>query len=343
MVYSTAERVCLVEHYFRSGSYAAAKEALRNLNPLANVPADSTLKRLVDRFRETGSVLDEKRCGRPSLTEEDITAVHGAALNSPKKSVRKISQQTDISKTSVHKIMRRIICLFPYKIRVQHSLNESDHEQRLLYCDWLINVCEENPDFCKTYFMSDEAWFHLSGYVNSQNNRYWAASNPHRFTESSLHPLKIGVWAVISGERIFHRFFEGRVNSQIYCNFLDEFAATLTDREKQVSWFQQDNATAHTARATLDHIKNLFGERTVSKGLYPPRSPDLSTPDFFLWGCLKDTVYGNNPRTLDDLKTNISEAILSIDKDTLLKVSRNALSRCFLCKTALGGHFQHLM
>ena len=77
MVYSTAERVCLVEHYFRSGSYAAAKEALQNLNPLANVPADSTLKRLVDRFRETGSILDEKRSGRPSLIEEDITAVHG--------------------------------------------------------------------------------------------------------------------------------------------------------------------------------------------------------------------------------------------------------------------------
>ena len=117
--------------------------------------------------------------------------------------------------------------------------------------------------------MSDEAWFHMSCYVNSQNNRYWATSNPHRLIESSLHPLKIGVWAAISGERIFYRFFEGRVNSQIYCNFVDEFAATLTDREKQVAWFQQDNATAHTAFATLDHIKNLFGERLSPKDFIP--------------------------------------------------------------------------
>jgi hypothetical protein len=28
-------------------------------------------------------------------------------------------------------------------------------------------------------FYTDEAWFHLSGYVTSQNNRYWRAENPH--------------------------------------------------------------------------------------------------------------------------------------------------------------------
>jgi hypothetical protein len=39
---------------------------------------------------------------------------------------------------------------------------------------------------------------------------------------------------------------------------------------------------------------------------WPPRSPDLSTCDFFLWGYLKSRVYAHNPLTLADLKETIS-------------------------------------
>jgi hypothetical protein len=33
----------------------------------------------------------------------------------------------------------------------------------------------------------DEAWFHLSGYINSQNSRIWSAENPHALHENPLH------------------------------------------------------------------------------------------------------------------------------------------------------------
>ena len=35
---------------------------------------------------------------------------------------------------------------------------------------------------------------------------------------------------------------------------------------------------------------------------WPPRSPDLTPPDFFLWGYLKDKVYAQRPQTIDELK-----------------------------------------
>jgi hypothetical protein len=51
--------------------------------------------------------------------------------------------------------------------------------------------------------------------------------------------------------------------------------------------------------------------------MWPPKSPDLTSLDFFLWGLLKDRVYGNKPHMLQDLKGNISAEIRNITEETL--------------------------
>lgn len=320
-----------------------AKSALYELYPSAPVPHDSTIKRLVDKFRETGSVHDRKRSGRPSFDDEDVASVQGALINSPQKSLRKVSQQIDMPYSSVHKISRTILHLFPYKTSVMHTLKESDYEQRSLFCDWLIAVTEDDPQFLKTCFWSDEAWFHLSGYMNSQNTRCWLSENPNQFIETSLHPQKVGVWAAMSGERIYFSFFEGRVNSDVYCSFIDRFVVTLTETEKRYAWFQQDNATAHTSGKTCQHLTKIFGKRMIDKQLFPPRSPDLTPADFFLWGYVKDKVFANNPKTLDDLKSAIASCVNSINREMLMKVSSNIVKRAHICRSQNGGHFQHLL
>jgi hypothetical protein len=55
-------------------------------------------------------------------------------------------------------------------------------------------------------------------------------------------------------------------------------------------WFQQDRATAHTARRPRAISKEMFSGRVVSLHEavpWPQRTPDLSPCDFFLWGYLK--------------------------------------------------------
>ena len=49
----------------------------------------------------------------------------------------------------------------------------------------------------------------------------------------------------------------------------------------------------------------------------------MSLCDFFLWGALKDTVYRNNPATLDDLDSLIDGACDSISVETLQDVASN--------------------
>ena len=58
--------------------------------------------------------------------------------------------------------------------------------------------------------------------------------------------------------------------------------------------FQQNGAPAHYAvgvRAALDKSLNRrwFGKR-ASLAENPPRSPDLTVPDFYLWGHIKAII-----------------------------------------------------
>ncbi|KAJ4432194.1 hypothetical protein ANN_20810 [Periplaneta americana] len=73
------------------------------------------------------------------------------------------------------------------------------------------------------------------------------------------------------------------------------------------------------------------------------RSPDLTMPDFFLWGYLKDRVYATRPQTLDDLKHNITQEIQAIDNRVLQRVASNMERRVELCLMQDGGYFQHLL
>jgi hypothetical protein len=55
-VYSRAERVFILEHYFASKSFAAVREAFSNVYPDKEVPNKTAIHRLVTTFRDTGSI-----------------------------------------------------------------------------------------------------------------------------------------------------------------------------------------------------------------------------------------------------------------------------------------------
>ncbi|PSN33709.1 hypothetical protein C0J52_26546 [Blattella germanica] len=124
--------------------------------------------------------------------------------------------------------------------------------------------------------MSDEAWFHLNGYVNSQNSCYWDTENPHLVHEGPLHDLKVSVWCEISALRIIGPiFFYETLNSERYVNnILRPFFNMLTEPEKEYCYFRQDRATVHTSHNSMQEIENVFDDRVVSRGRWPALSPD---------------------------------------------------------------------
>ncbi|GFT39748.1 putative transposable element [Trichonephila clavipes] len=111
-------------------------------------------------------------------------------------------------------------------------------------------------------------------------------------------------------------------------------------------WFQQDGATCHTARATIDLLKDTLGDHLISRFgpvNWPPRSCDLTQLDYFLWGYVKSLVYANKPQTLDHLEDNIRRVIADIRPQMLEKVIENWTSRLDYIRASRGFHMPEII
>ncbi|GFV39451.1 putative transposable element [Trichonephila clavipes] len=131
-----------------------------------------------------------------------------------------------------------------------------------------------------------------------------------------------------------------RVNGDRYRAMMTNFfIPELNNHDVQELWFQQDGATCHTARATIDLLKDTFGDRLISRFgpvNWPPRSCDLTPLDYYLWGYVKSLVYADKPQTLDHLEDNIRRVIADIRLQMLEKVIENWTSRLDYMRASRG-------
>ncbi|GFX86922.1 histone-lysine N-methyltransferase SETMAR [Trichonephila clavipes] len=179
------------------------------------------------------------------------------------------------------------------------AIHQNDHQARRKFVQWAQNEIAVVPDFHKRILFSDEAHFWLNGYVNKQNCRIWSEANPQGYVETP----------------------------------------SLHPEKLTELWFQQDGATCHTARATIDLLKDTFGDHLISRFgpvNWPPRTYDLTPLDYFLWGYVKSLVYADKPQTLDHLEDNIRRVIADIRPQMLEKVIENWTSRLDYIRASRG-------
>jgi hypothetical protein len=95
-----------------------------------------------------------------------------------------------------------LLQLKPYKSVVIHALQLHDPTSRVHCCSWFLQCTTEDEIDLQPTFFSDEAWFHLHGYINTKNIPYWNSQNPHLTNKACLHPVKVGVGQAVSARRI---------------------------------------------------------------------------------------------------------------------------------------------
>ncbi|EFN78033.1 hypothetical protein EAI_06421, partial [Harpegnathos saltator] len=153
---------------------------------------------------------------------------------------------------------------------------------------------------------SDEAHFHLDGLVNGrQNCRIWGAENPRAIVEKQMHPQRVTVWCGLkaSSDHSSEENAAGQaitaVNGARYRDMINQFfVPKLQDMDVDDMWFQQDGATCHTARETIQLLHESFPGRVIS------RFGDQIVR-FLFGGFLKSKVYANKPTTIHALKEEI--------------------------------------
>jgi len=75
----------------------------------------------------------------------------------------------------------------------------------------------------------------------------------------------------------------------------------------------------------------------------PPRSPDASPCDFFLWGYVKDQVYVPPlPASILELKVRIRTATETISADTLQTFWNELDYRVDVCRITKRAHIEYL-
>lgn len=352
-------RAFAVERYLVNGcSIVKTQREFRqkfNIARNKSVPNRHTIKKWVDTFRSTGTTTKIPAVGRKrtARTPENMERVRKAVEQAPLTSLRRHSASLRLSLGSLHRVVTKDLGYHPYKLQVTQHLKGTDYALRKEFCERLLTMTwSDNVEI----FFSDEAHFELNGSVNKQNMRYWSQDNPERFVTKQLHSAKVTVWCAISKKRIIGPFFfeneNGRtvsVDANRYEDMLKSFFF-LQMRQKRVrirnTWFQQDGATPHTTNSVLDCLKKKFGERLISRRtdfVWPPRSPDLTPCDFFLWGYLKSKVYTTPVNDLLTLKQKITATINEIPQEMLTNVFENIFTRCHECVGNNGRHLNNVI
>ena len=84
----------------------------------------------------------------------------------------------------------------------------------------------------------------------------------------------------------------------------------------------QDGAPPHFSRFVTDVLNERFPDAWIGRGgpiPWPPRSPDLSPLDIFLWGYIKNIVYAEKIRNIQQLQERITSAIEIVTRDMIRK------------------------
>lgn len=112
-------------------------------------------------------------------------------------------------------------------------------------------------------------------------------------------------------------------------------------------FYQHDGAPPHNGDLVNNHLQNLFYDQWIANNgphLWPPRSPDLSVLDFFIWGAVKNKVFSTAVTTKEDCMLRVRTAFDELSPQSIRKATHEKLlRRCEKCLEMEGRQFEHLL
>lgn len=323
---SIQERAKIASRYEVWQSIVEVQRWWRNINGPHAVLDPKTIKNCHSKLITTGSVADSKRTGRPSTSrsEENIQIVREMFTRSPEKTTRQAARESGLTWHTVMTALKSL-SFRPWKPHYCQEITPEDCDRRMEYGEIMLGWHGDWPELFDNIVWSDEAIFHVGGFVNRHNCHYWAEFDPKVTAEKMQNRSKVTVWCGMTSSQVIGPFlFRETMNGERYLNMLENRVwpalSTFDNIENMV--FMQDGAPPHFASNVRQWLDNRFPGRWLGRRgphEWPARSPDLTPCDFFLWGWAKDEVYRSKPRTLDELEVRIQQVLTNVPQHFLQK------------------------
>ncbi|GBN63229.1 hypothetical protein AVEN_188110-1, partial [Araneus ventricosus] len=166
--------------------------------------------RLFAKFERTSSV-DDNRVGNVGLrqtivTSKNVAKASGIVQVNPRNTARKIASETGLKRSSTQKILRNSLRMFPYKIQCHQAIPIKTVRQRFDFANEILSMIDNEGFHVGCIWFIDEAHFHLNGFVNKQNWRFWGSENPHLCEEKPLHSPTVTTWVAVCSRGIIGPF-----------------------------------------------------------------------------------------------------------------------------------------
>jgi response regulator of citrate/malate metabolism len=121
--YTIEQRTFCVKAYFESKSYVIVQRKFEQKFKMLS-PGKSVIKKIVDKFENTGSVKDDKigKVGakKTKRIKDLIQKVNRQFQKEPNSTIRKAAGELEMSRATVQRILRKDLGFFPYKIQVRY-------------------------------------------------------------------------------------------------------------------------------------------------------------------------------------------------------------------------------
>lgn len=351
----TKEDKILIKVLRQEKGYGAKKFVKEFPNKNWRLPS---LNKLLKKIDQTGTVDRKPGSGktRKTRTIQNIGSVEELVLSQENKpcthrTIRQISREIGISKTSVHEIIKQDLKLACLKRKKAQDLTVANRLERLTRSKKLLTKYPEHT--VPFIWFSDEKIFTVSPPMNSQNDRLYVKSGTRKKQVNAERLLKtrsnfsrsIMVSVALSSLGCTELVFVEpgvKINGQYYRDVLltEHLLPTIKCISGGYFTFQQDNAPAHRAKDTVALLSRETPD-FISPELWPPNSPDLNPVDYHIWNILEQRVYRTRIRDINHLKERLIEEWNNFDHKIIDWAIKQWRPRLRACVRGKGGHFEH--
>ena len=141
---------------------------------------------------------------------------------------------------------------------------------------------------------------------------------------------------------IGHFFCEPTVTGPVYLDMFEQFMYPQVAAIQPSIIYQQDGVPPCWSKGVRGSLNATFPNRWI--GLEPihspPRSPDLTPLDFFLWGHVKDSLFTTPVNNIGELRTIIRNVIAIITDEKLTRTLQEFEYRLDIVRATNGAHVE---